>query len=226
LTESIERGARVAACRGKTALVTNATHAPGNTAAISLADAGAQVLIHEERSSPHAQAIVEEAREVGGIAKAIAVDTSAAEGLQRLARQTHTVVGDRLDILVLNVAATARRSTLLMALLLPILCRRSSVIFMYPVGTALGIEMTQVASLLQPRGVRVNAIEVSRVSSTRRGLSAASAQRHFSALGTTITYLASNESREITGTTLHPKLRAGTGIARAAASAASRDGAR
>lgn len=127
----------MAACRGKTALVTNATHAPARTAAVALAEAGAQVLLHEQRSSRHVEALVAQLRDAGRVAKAIAVDTSSAEGLQRLAQQVQAIVGDRLDVLVLDVAAAPS----LVELLLPILCSGSSVILLCPTAKAVRDEL-------------------------------------------------------------------------------------
>ena len=91
-------------CKGKTALVTNASHATGGAAARALATAGARVLVHDDRSTAKLESVVQEIRSAGGIAKAIIVDISATQGPHLLARQTREIVGDRLDILVVNAS--------------------------------------------------------------------------------------------------------------------------
>lgn len=91
-------------CKGKTALVTNASHATGGAAARALATAGARVLAHDDRSTAKLESVVQEIRSAGGIAKSIIVDIAATQGPHLLARQTREIVGDRLDILVVNAS--------------------------------------------------------------------------------------------------------------------------
>lgn len=135
-------------CRGKTALVTNASQNEGHAAAIALAGAGAQVLVHDDRATRKIARTVSLIQATGGVAEAITTDTTAPNGPDSLARQTRQIVGDRLDILVFNTASTnapsnqsmaatfdaqmaarARAPFLLVQQLLPILSRGSSVIF-------------------------------------------------------------------------------------------------
>ncbi|MBM0106626.1 SDR family NAD(P)-dependent oxidoreductase [Steroidobacter sp. S1-65] len=115
--------------RGKTALVTNASRAPGKAAAIALADAGARVLIHDLHSTANVARIVEAIVSAGGIARAAVADVATADGANQLARVVRAVIGDRLDILVVDADAVESGAALpLIELLLPILNSGSSAI--------------------------------------------------------------------------------------------------
>src|SRR6202048_1129813 len=100
---------------GKTALVTGASRGMGRASALALAAAGAQVLVHYGRGAKEADGVVAEIRKAGSRADAIATDLAAADGADKLARQTRSIVGDRLDILVANAgvskAATIEETT-------------------------------------------------------------------------------------------------------------------
>ncbi len=87
---------------GKTALVTGASRGMGRAAALELARAGAQVLVHYSASPKEAEAVVAEIRKTGARADALQADLSAPDGAHRLARQVREIVGGRLDILVAN----------------------------------------------------------------------------------------------------------------------------
>jgi 3-oxoacyl-[acyl-carrier protein] reductase len=102
-------------CRGKTALVTNASRNEGHAAAIALADAGAQVLVHDDRATRRIARTVRLIQANGGVARAITTDTTAPDGPDSLAQQTRLIVGDRLDILVFNTASTRTPSNQSMA---------------------------------------------------------------------------------------------------------------
>jgi 3-oxoacyl-[acyl-carrier protein] reductase len=91
---------------GKTALVTGASRGMGRAAALALAAASACVLVHYGASAKEAEAVVAEIRKAGGRAEAIAGDLSAPDGAHKLARQTRSIVGDRLDILVANAGVS------------------------------------------------------------------------------------------------------------------------
>jgi 3-oxoacyl-[acyl-carrier protein] reductase len=91
---------------GKTALVTGASRGIGRASALALATAGAQVLVHYGRGANEADGVVAEIRKAGGRADAIATDLAAADGASKLARQTRSIVGDRLDILVANAGVS------------------------------------------------------------------------------------------------------------------------
>jgi 3-oxoacyl-[acyl-carrier protein] reductase len=86
----------------KTALVTGASRGIGRATAIALAAAGARVLVHYGRSKQEAESLVAEIQRKGGRADAISADLATAEGAALLAKQVRALVGDRLDVLVLN----------------------------------------------------------------------------------------------------------------------------
>jgi NAD(P)-dependent dehydrogenase (short-subunit alcohol dehydrogenase family) len=139
---------------GKTALVTGASRGMGRASALALAAAGAQVLVHYGRGAKEADRVVAEIRKAGSRADAIATDLAAADGPEKLARQTRSIVGDRLDILVANAgvsktatiedtmvedfdklfAVNVRAPFFLVQQLLPIMCEGSSIVFLSSVA--------------------------------------------------------------------------------------------
>ena len=139
---------------GKTALVTGASRGMGRASALALAAAGAQVLVHYGRGANEADGVVAEIRKAGGRADAIATDLATADGAGKLAKQTRSIIGDRLDILVANAgvskAATIEETTVedfdklfavnvrapyfLVQQLLPVLREGSSVILVSSLG--------------------------------------------------------------------------------------------
>jgi 3-oxoacyl-[acyl-carrier protein] reductase len=86
----------------KTALVTGASRGIGRATALTLARAGANVLVHYGRSAQEAKSLVAEIQANGGRADAISADLGSPDGASLLARQVRSTVGDRLDVLVLN----------------------------------------------------------------------------------------------------------------------------
>jgi 3-oxoacyl-[acyl-carrier protein] reductase len=100
----------------KTALVTGASRGIGRATASALAQAGAHVLVHYGRSAQEAQSLVESIHSKGGRANAIRADFGTPEGATLLAKEARSIVGDRLDVLVLNAgiskAATIKDHTL------------------------------------------------------------------------------------------------------------------
>jgi NAD(P)-dependent dehydrogenase (short-subunit alcohol dehydrogenase family) len=88
--------------QNKTALVTGASRGIGRATALALAEAGARVLIHYGRSKREAESIVAEIKTKGGRADAISADLGTPDGASQLAQQVRSIVGDRLDVLVLN----------------------------------------------------------------------------------------------------------------------------
>src|SRR3984885_10884378 len=90
----------------KTALVTGASRGIGRATAAALAKAGAHVLVHYGRSKQEAESLIVEIRRKGGNADAISADLATPEGAQLLAKQVRSIVGDRLDVLVLNAGVS------------------------------------------------------------------------------------------------------------------------
>jgi NAD(P)-dependent dehydrogenase (short-subunit alcohol dehydrogenase family) len=90
----------------KTALVTGASKGIGRATAAALARAGAHVLVHYGRSAQQAESVVSEIQAKGGRANAISADLKTPDGAALLAKQVRSIVGDRLDVLVLNAGIT------------------------------------------------------------------------------------------------------------------------
>jgi 3-oxoacyl-[acyl-carrier protein] reductase len=88
--------------QSKTALVTGASKGVGRATAAALAEAGAHVLVHYGRSAREAESLVAEIRTKGGRADATSADLGAPDGASLLAEQVRSIVGERLDVLVLN----------------------------------------------------------------------------------------------------------------------------
>lgn len=88
--------------QNKTALVTGASRGIGRAIALALSEAGAHVLVHYGRSAQEADALVTEIQAKGGRANAISADLAATNSALQLAEQVRPLVGDRLDVLVLN----------------------------------------------------------------------------------------------------------------------------
>ena len=86
----------------KTALVTGGSRGIGRATALALASAGAHVLVHYGRSAQEAKSLVAEIQTKGGRADAISADLGTPDGASLLAKQVRSIVGDRLDVLVLN----------------------------------------------------------------------------------------------------------------------------
>jgi NAD(P)-dependent dehydrogenase (short-subunit alcohol dehydrogenase family) len=93
---------KMAALQGKTALVTGASRGIGRATASALAEARAHVLVHYGRSVQEAESLVAAIQAKGGSANAISADLGTPNGAALLAGQVRSIVGDRLDVLVLN----------------------------------------------------------------------------------------------------------------------------
>jgi 3-oxoacyl-[acyl-carrier protein] reductase len=88
--------------QNKTALVTGASRGIGRATALALAAEGAHVLVHYGRSAQEAEFVVTAIREKGGQASAVSADLSSPSGPALLAKQVRSMIGERLDVLVLN----------------------------------------------------------------------------------------------------------------------------
>ena len=135
---------------GKTALVTGASRGIGRAAALALAKAGAQVLVHYSSSEAQADAVVAEIRAAGGRAEKLAADLRSPSGPNELAQQVRRIIGARLDILVANArvskaasieettvedfdelfAVNVRAPYFLVQQLLPSMCKGGSIILL------------------------------------------------------------------------------------------------
>src|SRR6202051_1114391 len=94
--------AKMTTLQNKTALVTGASRGIGRATAAALARAGAHVLVHYGRSAQEAESLVSEIQAKGERANAISADLGTPNGAALLAEQVRSIVGDRLDVLVLN----------------------------------------------------------------------------------------------------------------------------
>jgi 3-oxoacyl-[acyl-carrier protein] reductase len=86
----------------KFALVTGASRGIGRATALAIAETGAQVLAHYGRSAQDAESLVAAIQTKGGRADAIRADLGTSQGAILLAKEVRSIVGERLDVLVLN----------------------------------------------------------------------------------------------------------------------------
>ena len=93
----------MATLESKTALVTGTSRGIGGATASALAKAGARVLVHYGRSVQDAESLVAAINSHGGRADAIWAGLGSPEGTTLLAKDVRSIVGQRLDVLVLNV---------------------------------------------------------------------------------------------------------------------------
>ena len=143
----------MATLQGKTALVTGASRGIGRVTASALAEAGPHVLVHYGRSAQEAESLVAGIHAKGGRADAIKADLGTPDGATLLAREVRSIVGDRLDVLVLNAgiskaatidhtledfdslfATNVRSPFFLVQQLLPILGEGSNIIVISSIG--------------------------------------------------------------------------------------------
>src|SRR2546430_15659158 len=86
----------------KTALVRGASRGIGRATALALAEAGAHILVHYGRSKQEAESLVAAIQAKGGRADAISAALGTPDGASSLTKQVRSIIGDRLDVLVLN----------------------------------------------------------------------------------------------------------------------------
>jgi NAD(P)-dependent dehydrogenase (short-subunit alcohol dehydrogenase family) len=86
----------------KTALVTGASRGIGRATALALAKAGAHVLVHYRDNAQEAASVVAAIQAENGRADAVRADLGTPDGAALLAKEVRSIVGDRLDVLVLN----------------------------------------------------------------------------------------------------------------------------
>jgi 3-oxoacyl-[acyl-carrier protein] reductase len=242
------------ALQNKTALVTGASRGIGRATALALAKAGAAVLIHYGRSKREAESIVAEIKTKGGRADAISADLGTPDGASLLAQQVSSIVGDRLDVLVLNAgiskaaligdytvedfdslfATNVRGPFFVVQQLLPVLGEGSSIVVISSLGArsvvgksglnnpsilayastkgALETLVKNWATILGPRGIRVNAIapgvidtDMSNFTKTEAGREIALGMQALKRIGKpedvadVVAFMASDGARWITG---------------------------
>jgi 3-oxoacyl-[acyl-carrier protein] reductase len=163
--------------QNKTALVTGASRGIGRATASALADAGAHVLVHYGRSMQEAESLVAAIQARGGRATAISADLGTPDGALLLAKQVRTIVGNRLDVLVLNAgiskaariadytvedfdnlfATNVRGPFFLMQQLLPVLGESSSIVVVSSLGARMvvgkpGLENPSILAYASTKG--------------------------------------------------------------------------
>jgi 3-oxoacyl-[acyl-carrier protein] reductase len=161
----------------KTALVTGASRGIGRATAVALARAGAHVVVHYGRSAQEAESLVAEIQTEGGRANAISVDLGTPDGAALLAKQVRSIVGDRLDMLVLNAgiskaariadytiedfdnlfATNVRSPFFLVQQLLPVLGEGSSIVVISSLGARMvvgksGLENPSILAYASTKG--------------------------------------------------------------------------
>jgi 3-oxoacyl-[acyl-carrier protein] reductase len=163
--------------QNKTALVTGASRGIGRATALALARDGAHVLVHYGRSAQEAESLVATIQAQGGRANAVSADLGTSDGASLLAKQVRSIVGDRLDALVLNAgisksarivdhtledfdnlfATNVRGPFFLIQQLLPILGEGSSIVVISSLGARMvvgkpGLENPSILAYASTKG--------------------------------------------------------------------------
>jgi 3-oxoacyl-[acyl-carrier protein] reductase len=163
--------------RNKTALVTGAAKGIGRATALALARAGAHVLVHYGRSAQEAESLVAAIQAEGGCAEVVPADLGTPDGAALLAKQVRPIVGDRLDVLVLNAgiskaariadytlqdfdglfATNVRGPFFLVQQLLPVLGEGSSIVVISSLGARMvvgkpGLENSSILAYASTKG--------------------------------------------------------------------------
>ena len=92
--------------QNKTALVTGASRGIGRATALALSNAGAHVLVHYGRSAPEAESSSPQSRPKADAQRQSQPTSQPPMAPHSLAKQVRAIVGDRLDILVLNAGVS------------------------------------------------------------------------------------------------------------------------
>ena len=208
---------------GKTALVTGASRGIGRAAALALANAGAQVLVHYAHGEQEADAVVAEIRAAGGDRLDILVANA---GISKAASIEETTVDDFDDLYAVNV----RAPFFLVQQLLPALREGSSVVLLSSlaarsaVGTLSAYAATKgavdtlvrhFAFALGERGIRVNAVAPGVVATDMSNFAKTDAGRDYTLgiqafkriaqpddIAGAVVFLASDRARYVTGAAL------------------------
>jgi 3-oxoacyl-[acyl-carrier protein] reductase len=163
--------------QNKTALVTGASRGIGRATAVALARAGAHVLVHYGRSAQEAESLVTAIQAESGPTSAVAADLGTPDGASLLAKQVRSIVGDRLDVLVLNAgisksapvadytiedfdnlfATNVRSPFFLVQQLLPVLGEGSSIVVISSLGARMvvgkpGLENPSILTYASTKG--------------------------------------------------------------------------
>jgi 3-oxoacyl-[acyl-carrier protein] reductase len=92
----------MASLTNKTAFVTGASRGIGRATALTLANAGAHVLVHYGKSQKEADTLVAAITSRGGKADSVGADLASAGAAAELVAKVRSLIGDRLDVLVAN----------------------------------------------------------------------------------------------------------------------------